>query len=90
MGYSTGNYFKQHLYDFKAQIKEYNHWKLEYADMINKVEPLRNELKELELAAETNQVKSQNLNQLINKVNLSNIIWTSKKWPDICLKQFIS
>jgi hypothetical protein len=38
---------------------------LEYANMLNKVEPLRNELKRLENEAEANKLKSEQLNTLI-------------------------
>lgn len=40
-------------------------FKLDYSDMLNKVEPLRNELKALEDAAEANKLKSENLQALV-------------------------
>ena len=39
--------------------------------MINKVEPLRNELNELEKAANINKNKSENLKLLIDEVKIS-------------------
>ena len=40
-------------------------FKLDYSDMLNKVEPLRNELKALEDTAEANKLKSENLQTLV-------------------------
>ena len=42
--------------------------KIEYAEMINKVGPLRKELFELEKTAEINLKKSENLKMLIEQV----------------------
>ena len=56
---------------FKIIININSSVKLEYVDMINKVEPLRNELNELEKAANINKNKSENLKLLIDEVKIS-------------------
>lgn len=44
---------------------------LGYADMLNRVDPLRRELKELEGQAETSRIKAKEINKIINELEES-------------------
>ena len=44
---------------------------LNYADMLNRVDPLRRELQTLEKQAETTRIKGEEINKIINELEAS-------------------
>lgn len=77
MGYCTGKYefliLKQinELFLFHSFINTINMFQIEYADMLKRVEPLREELHSLERQAETNKLKGEEVKNLIAQLEQS-------------------